>query len=151
MRLGTTARRFLLGILTGFAALAGQAADVPLDPNRVALFADLHATTDKNNPHQRAGLAACIRDVLVLNPRPANVLFYGDLSFNHGDTNDYRLLKELVKPLEDNGIRWSACFGNHDRREPFFAVFPEHRAATAVPGRLVSRIETPHADFILLD
>jgi len=151
MRLGTTARRFLVGLLACCAALAGQAADVPLDPNRVALFADLHATTDKNNPHQRAGLATCIRDVLALNPRPANVLFYGDLSFNHGDTNDYRLLKELVKPLEDGGIRWSACFGNHDRREPFFAVFPERRPDTAVPGRLVSRIETPHADFILLD
>ncbi len=139
---------FLLaaGISSGFADA------VPLDENLVALFADLHATADKNNPHQREGVTRCVQDVLALNPRPANVLFYGDLAFNHGETNDYRLLKDLVKPLEDAGIRWSACFGNHDRRGSFFSVFPERKSATPpVPDRLVTVVATPHADFILLD
>ena len=142
---------FFALLLTANASL-GRAGDVPLDENLVALFADLHVTSDKNNPHQRAGLSQNVRDVLACNPRPAHVLFYGDLSFNHGATNDYRLLKELVKPLEDVGIRWSACFGNHDRREPFFAVFPERRGEPPlVPGRMVSVVKTPHADFFLLD
>jgi len=151
MRLHGTGERFLFGALVCWTSLVGLAAEAPLDPNRVALFADLHITADKYNPHQREGFTTCVRDVLALNPRPANVLFYGDLSFNHGDTNDYRLLKELVKPLEEAGIRWSPCFGNHDRREAFFAVFPERSGGTAVPGRLVTRVETPRADFVLLD
>ena len=70
-------------------AAVGLAADVPLDQNLVALFADLHCTTAENNPHQRAGLSQCVRDVLACNPRPANVLLYGDLAFNHGETNDF--------------------------------------------------------------
>ncbi|MBP7636298.1 MAG: DUF1080 domain-containing protein [Kiritimatiellae bacterium] len=144
--------RMLAAALAMLGAAAAQAADIPLDPNLVALFADLHATTTKNNPHQRAGLERCTREVLALNPRPANVLFYGDLSFNHGDTNDYRLLRTLVKPLEEAGIRWHAAMGNHDRRAPFLAAFPERAAAVPlVPERLVSLVETPHADFILLD
>ena len=145
-------RRMFLSLTLAACAAAGIAADVPLDPNLVALFADLHATTRADNPHQREGLARCIRDVLALNPRPANVLFYGDLSFNHGDTNDYRQLKVLVKPLEEAGIRWSAALGNHDRRASFFSVFPERREASPrVPDRLVSVVNTPYADFILLD
>ena len=133
-------------------AAVGLSESVPLDPNRVALFADLHVTPNKVWTHQRDGLARCVRDVLALNPRPANVLIYGDLSFNHGATNDYRVLKELVKPLEDAGVRWTACFGNHDRRAPFFSVFPERQSAQPpVPDRLVSVVSTPFADFILLD
>jgi hypothetical protein len=145
-------RYALLSLFLAAGALLGMADAVPLDENGVALFADLHVTADASQPHQRAGLTKCILDVLACNPRPANVLFYGDLSFNHGDTNDYRLLKTLVKPLEDAGIRWSACLGNHDRRAAFFSVFPERKGEPPlVPGRLVTVVKTPHADFILLD
>jgi 3',5'-cyclic-AMP phosphodiesterase len=149
---GARALMTVLAALLLAGASAGLAQDVPLDEDLVALFADLHSTGDTNNPHQRAGIAQCVRDVLALNPRPANVLFYGDLAFDHGDTNDYRLLRELVGPLEGAGIRWHAALGNHDRREAFLSVFPERREpASPVPGRLVAVVETPRADFILLD
>jgi len=70
------------------------------------------------------------------------VLVYGDLSFDHGDTNDYRLLKELVQTAGGPGVRWHACFGNHDRRGPFFSVFPERKDATPlVPDRLVTVVK----------
>jgi 3',5'-cyclic AMP phosphodiesterase CpdA len=93
-----------------------------------------------------------VEDILACNPRPANVIFYGDLAFNHGDPGDYLTLKQLVKPLEDAGIRWNACLGNHDRRAPFFKAFPDHLSdRPAVPGRLVTVVATPSADFILLD
>ncbi|HHU13576.1 MAG: DUF1080 domain-containing protein [Kiritimatiellae bacterium] len=143
--------RLLAVALAMLGALTALAADIPLDPNLVALFADLHVTMDNKNQHQRAGLERCVREVLALNPRPANVLFYGDLSIDRGATNDYRMLKTLVKPLDDAGVRWHAAFGNHDRRAPFFAIFPECAAASLVPDRLVSLVETPHADFVLLD
>ena len=139
-------------VLAACASVNLAAGNVPLDENLVALFADPHSTQKEDWPHQRAGIAQCVRDVLACNPRPANAIFYGDLSFNSGETNDYRLLRELVKPLEDAGVRWSACFGNHDRRASFFSVFPERKsAAPLVPGRMVTVVKTPHADFILLD
>ena len=125
---------------------------VPLDESLVVLFADLHLTEDANNPHQRAGFAECVREVLGLNPLPANVLMFGDLSFDHGDPGDYRLLKQMVRPLEEAGIRWHACLGNHDRRRSFQGVFPERRSGPSlVDGRLVTVVTTPHADFILVD
>jgi hypothetical protein len=146
------ARKAFFALLAAAAASLGIADNAPLDENLVALFADLHVTPDPAVTHQREGFAQRVREVLALNPRPANVLFYGDLSLNVGQTNDYRVLKELVKPLEEAGVRWHACFGNHDRRAAFFAVFPERRGETPpVPNRLVTLVATPHADFILLD
>lgn len=146
-----TRRCFLAALLTA-AAMAGRAGDVALDPDLVVLFADTHCTAQEKNTHQREGLAHCVREVLALNPRPAHVLLYGDLSFGHGETNDYRVLKALLGPLEAAGVRWHACFGNHDRRGPFGAVFPEVAGRRqVVAGRLVTVVETPHADFILLD
>jgi len=145
-------RRMLLALVFAASALPGVAGSVPLDENLVALFADLHVTPDPKMTHQREGLSRRVREVLALSPRPANVLIYGDLSVDHGETNDYRTLQALVKPLEEAGIRWHACFGNHDRRAPFFAVFPERRGdKPPVPNRLVTVVATPHADFILLD
>lgn len=145
-------RRTLVALLLATCAFAGMADTVPLDENLVALFSDLHITALSNQPHQRAGLSQSVRDVLACNPRPANVLFFGDLSFNCGETNDYRLLKELVQPLEEAGLRWSACLGNHDRLQAFSSVFTDRKGDPAlVPGRLVTVVKTPHADFILLD
>jgi len=145
-------RTTFMALLLAVFASPGWAVDIPLDENLLALFSDTHVTSDKNNPHQRAGLSQSVKDVLACNPRPANVLFYGDLSFDHGATNDYLLLKELVKPLEDAGIRWCACMGNHDRREAYLSVFPERKGEPPfVPGRVVSVVKTPHADFILMD
>jgi len=123
-----------------------------MDPDLVALFADTHVTSDPARTYQRDGLTRCVRDVLAHSPRPANVLLYGDLSVNVGEPDDYRTLKALLKPLEDAGVRWHATLGNHDRRESFFSVFPELRLEPPpVPGRHVSVVSTPRADFILLD
>jgi len=133
-------------------AASGFADTVPLDDNLVALFSDLHVTTQAGNPHQREGFSQCVNAVIACNPRPANALFFGDLAFQIGDPDDYRLLKALVKPLEDAGIHWHACFGNHDRRAAFFSVFPERQQASPpVTDRLITIVTTPHADFILLD
>lgn len=138
-------------VLAAWAAV-GMRGGAPLDENLVALFADPHATQNPTISHQREGLSRCVREVLAGNPRPARVLFFGDLAYNHGDTNDYRMLRELVQPLEEAGIRWTACLGNHDRREAFLSVFPERREAEPlVPGRLLTVVETPHADFLFLD
>jgi len=150
-RIWTSGARKVASLLALTLALTARAG-VPVDPNLVALFADTHATADAKRTNQRAGVERCVREILALNPRPANLLILGDLSFDHGVTNDYQTLRDLLSPLAKTGVRWHACFGNHDRRASFFAVFPEQRAAhPPVPERHVSRVETPYADFILLD
>ncbi len=149
---GLPLRTLVSAILCAAGAALGTADTVPLDQNLVALCADLHLTGEAEPAHQRAGFVRCVQDILACNPRPANAIFYGDLALDHGAPGDYLALKELVRPLEDAGIRWHACLGNHDRRAPFLEAFPDRLPdRPAVPGRLVTVVGTPHADFILLD
>ena len=145
---------FALGVafVAAFLIRPAIAEQLSLDENRVALLADLHVTSAAKPTYQREGVARCIQDILASRPRPANVLVYGDLAYNQGETNDYRALKKLFAPLEEAGIRWHACLGNHDRRGPFRNVFNAVKPEDSpVPGHLVSVVKTPHADFILLD
>ncbi len=147
-----TRRRFLGQALTACAVARTGLAQVAagVDPNLVALFADTHVTRRENSPFQRQGLARCVREILALNPRPAQVILFGDLSCATGEADDYALLRELLAPLAAGGVRWHPVLGNHDNHAAFFAAFPEH-AQTPVAGRMVSVVETPHAAFILLD
>jgi 3',5'-cyclic AMP phosphodiesterase CpdA len=145
-------RKTLVTLLLSASATLAMADKAPLDQNLVALCADPHATADPKLTDQRAGLTQTVHDILACNPQPAHVLIYGDLAYHHGEPTDYLELKQWLKPLEDAGIHWDACPGNHDRREPFLKAFPDRLTnKPLVPGRLVTVVRTPHADFILLD
>ncbi|MDX9979805.1 MAG: metallophosphoesterase [Lentisphaeria bacterium] len=146
-------RQFLarLGVVSAGVALApGLLADepVPLDRNFVMLFADTHCGPQAK--YQATALRRCVSETLACNPRPANVLIYGDFAYLHGKVEDYMLLKELLKPLDDAGIHWEALHGNHDRRDTFAEVFPA-RASSLVESRKVTVVETPQADFLMMD
>jgi 3',5'-cyclic AMP phosphodiesterase CpdA len=149
----TNRRQFLarLGAVSaGAILLPGLLAEepVPLDRDFVILFADTHCGPQAK--YQAVALRRCVDEVLACNPRPANVLIYGDFAYLEGKVEDYMLLKQLVKPLEEAGIHWEALHGNHDRREAFAEVFPS-RASSLVEGRKVTIVETPHADFLMMD
>ena len=148
---------FRVVTLSAFAAQFGKIdrlfadSTVPLDPNIVAIFSDIHL----RNPETIQAVVRfnqCVAQVLAMNPRPAQLLIYGDLAYNAGTVEDYTLFKKLIKPIEDAGIAWQAAMGNHDRLNTFREVFPE-RVAAAEPleNRYVNIVETPKADFILLD
>lgn len=140
----------MLGIAT--AVFWPSAGRVPPDESFVVLCADTHVNSDKKCPQQREGLKRTVSDILAMRPRPAHVLFLGDLAFDHGVTNDYRLLKKLVAPLDQAGIRWDACMGNHDRRAAFRSVFPGRGdEPSSVSNLAVSVVQTPRAEFVLLD
>ncbi len=132
-------------VFTPSSAFAGN---VPLDPNFVMLFADTHCGPPAK--YQAAAMRRCVAETLAYNPWPANVLIYGDFAYLHGKVEDYNLLKELVKPLEEAGINWDVAHGNHDRRDAFCEVFPS-RTSTLVENRKVTIVETPHADFFMMD
>lgn len=139
-------------VLAWGVAVGARAAEVPLDESLVALCADTHVNGDEKSPQQREGLKRTVSDILAMNPRPANVLFLGDLAYDHGVTNDYRLFRKLVVPLEKAGVRWNACLGNHDRRAAFLCVFPKRgEGPPTVSDRAVSVVQTPLAEFVLLD
>lgn len=146
-------KRLLLAILVAMITLAASAQDAAAerhDPNLVVLLADLH--TGGKSTYQGPKLMAILDEILAMAPLPGNVLIMGDVAYLNGLDDDYAALKPMLQRLSDAGIAWSAAMGNHDRRETFWTYFPEQQSAPSpVPGRHVSIVETPHAQFVLLD
>ena len=123
--------------------------DIPFDDDLVVLFSDTHV---KKGFRTDEAFAKRLETLLAMNPRPRHLLFYGDFAYLRGKLEDYARLREMMQPVEKAGIQWDLAFGNHDRRKEFFEVFPERVQSTPnVPGKYVSIVETPRADFILLD
>lgn len=118
------------------------------DDNLVCIISDLHT-----NPggYQPGRLERTVTDILRLNPLPRNVFALGDLAYLTGKQEEYVRMKEILAPIETAGIRLTLAMGNHDRRAPFAEVFPTHAAASELPDRYVYVVETPRADFIVLD
>jgi hypothetical protein len=118
------------------------------DENLVVIISDLHT-----NPsgYQPARLERTIGDIVAMDPKPRNVIALGDLAYLKGKPEEYALLKEMIAPLEAAGICLTMAMGNHDRRKRFAEAFPERAAASLVEDRFVYVVETPRADFIVLD
>ena len=139
-----------------FLPATGRAEDT-VDPNRFVLMADIHVCADRNarerdcNPDET--IQQAVKDILELTPRPAGVIVAGDCVYLHGLKPDYEALKEFLEPLRGAGIPLLLAMGNHDRRASFASVFSDaailHGAELA--DRKTAVIETPHADWYLLD
>ena len=151
----------LLGLQGVMLDAAGPAALKGLDPkqacrkrkagfdeNLVVLISDLHV-----NPggYQPGRLERAIADIIALRPLPRNVIALGDLAYLTGKPSEYALLKQILSPLEDTGIRLTLAMGNHDRRANFAAAFPAYAETSLMKDRFVYVVETPRADFIVLD
>lgn len=144
---------------TGRGAAAG-AGRKRLDPELVAFISDLHVglplakqkyKTMRDYPHQPAATAVTVREILSLPVLPANVINLGDISLAFAESEDYDIAAEMLRPLTEAGITVTHAMGNHDLRAEFLRCFPGQDKTTAVPGRLVSVVATPHVDFLVLD
>lgn len=128
-----------------------------IDPDTVVLMSDIHICGEFKDgkpiryPYNPTSLNLRIEEILSMRPLPANVLVFGDVAWDYGLEDDYRYAATLLKPLEDAGIRVTMTLGNHDRRAPFFKVFPEYAQRTPVQGRAVSIVRLNGLDIILLD
>lgn len=131
-----------------------------LDPNRVVFVTDIHIPLPWSEQKYRTGreypwivdtVKAHIAEILALDPLPANVISLGDMSIAFGEEKEYAILRELLSPLRDRGIKVTLGMGNHDIRASFAKSFPECAADSLVPGRYVHKVETPYADFVVLD
>ncbi len=140
-------------LLGGLAPLFAD--DVPVDPNLVVIISDTHVGTNPNKPAYAAGpevkFDQTVDKILAMNPRPALVLHFGDIAYNEGKPADYQMSKPIFARLDQAGIPWAAAFGNHDRRDAFWEVFPDKRGVEEFPDKLVVIAETDRAVFILLD
>jgi hypothetical protein len=154
-------RSFLAGsalALGGWVLLpaTGRAKD-NADPNRFILMADTHVCADRNarergcNPDET--IQQAVKDILELTPRPAGVIVAGDCVYLHGLKPDYEALKEFLEPLRGAGIPLLLAMGNHDNRRGFASVFSDAAIlqGTELADRKAAVIETPHADWYLLD
>lgn len=119
-----------------------------LDEDLVVFLSDLHCNPDGYQPEK---IRKMVSEILSMRPLPANVINLGDNAWLMGRVEDYACLKTLLQPLEDAGIVVTDAMGNHDRREEYASVFPEKAAKSLVKDRLVFKVETPKADFIILD
>ncbi|MCA9089388.1 MAG: metallophosphoesterase [Planctomycetaceae bacterium] len=97
-------------------------------------------------------LRQVVEELVALRQKPACVLINGDLAAKDGQPGDYRHLAELLAPLYDAGIDVHLTLGNHDNRETFYEVMAEQRPEQpVVESRHISVVQTPHANFFLLD
>lgn len=118
------------------------------DDDLVCIISDLHVNPEGYQPGL---LERTVADILRLNPLPRNVIALGDLAYLTGKPEEYARLKEIIAPLETAGIRLTLGMGNHDKRANFAEAFPAYAASSLMEERYVFVVETPRADFIVLD
>ncbi|MEN6451030.1 MAG: metallophosphoesterase [Thermoguttaceae bacterium] len=155
-------RRFLASTLAASAGAllprAGWGDEPASDPERFVLFADIHVPADRELAHAGVQPARNLQQAVAaigrFTRRPSSVLVAGDCAFRRGEPGDYVTIGKLIKPLREAGAPVHLALGNHDDREHLLAAFPDARSqklAKEVPEKCVSMIETPHADWFLLD
>jgi 3',5'-cyclic AMP phosphodiesterase CpdA len=152
-------RRFIAGSLAAGAAVAAGplvAAEAERNPHVLALLSDTHiagkaeATLWDINMSDHLRQAAS--EVLKHAARPSAVLVNGDLALSDGQLADYRQFAALVEPLREAGLPVHVTMGNHDARDNFFAGVTSIKAAdSAIEGKVVTVVETPRANWFLLD
>lgn len=149
-------RSFVLG---GFLAAAGVAgcrslgkcaARGPYGKTSV-LISDLHVGVNQKFAYTKERLGKVVDAILEMDPRPDNVICFGDVALSYGLGADYDLSKPILQRIADAGIKLTMTLGNHDRRSEFLKRWPEYITSSSVPGRVVSVVDLGTADLVLLD
>ena len=126
-----------------------------LESNLAVLISDLHVNGLKQEVpthlYEEKYLEKTVAMILAMDPLPENVVCFGDIAYHWGQRADYDLAAKLLQPLTAAGIRLTLGMGNHDRRGNFLEVWPEYAKTSPVPGRIVSKVELPHVDLLMLD
>lgn len=155
--LATTRRRFLLGSAATVMAAARGAAALEEDPLEWALLSDTHISGNRNT--ERSGvrmaenLERAIDQILSGPTRPAAVLINGDAAYLTGSHDDYATLADMLRRFSSKEVPLHLTLGNHDRRESAWAGLAQYAQPAPAPlaDRQASIVETPHANWFLLD
>jgi 3',5'-cyclic AMP phosphodiesterase CpdA len=153
-------RRFLAGSVAAAASLAVGggllgADQRKRDPNRLCLFSDIHIAADKAKVNKDVNMwehfEKARAEVLALDVLPSMLFVNGDLALDAGFSADYAVVTEGLAPFREAGLPIHLNMGNHDNRENFWKSLLATGSHEAVEGKHVSVVETPHADWVLLD
>ena len=156
-----TRRDFLTGAAGATAALvigrrAYAAEAVKVDPNCFALLSDTHVPADPKTNIGRVNMtkqfARTIAQVAELTPAPSGAILCGDLSHVRGLVGDYRIFAPIVGKLAGAKIPAHLLLGNHDNIKNLYSVLAKAKPKTPpVAGKHVSIVQSPHANWFLLD
>ena len=153
-------RNFLRGTLAAGAGLvlncSGFGADGDSDPHRFFLLSDIHIAADKTKAERGTVMFDNMKQVcgelLAEKTKAAAVIINGDCAYHTGEAEDYANFLELLKPVRESGYPIHMSMGNHDQRDNFWKAVPDQDSARkAVDGRQITVLETPRANWIILD
>jgi Icc protein len=151
-------RRLLKAGLAGGASLVicRDARATAANPHTLALLSDTHipsgAEVEARGVNMTANLRQVVQQLTALAEKPAAVLINGDCAYLKGLVADYRNLAACVAPLAAAGIPLHLTMGNHDDRGPLYRELAAQRPPQMpVESKHVSLVETPHANWFLLD
>jgi 3',5'-cyclic AMP phosphodiesterase CpdA len=117
----------------------------------IAQISDMHVRGDRTPANGRVPtndlLAACVRHLNALDPRPDVVLATGDL-VDLGRDIDYALLREILAPLR---MPIFLIPGNHDSREGLRRAFAGSAQLSAEPDWIQYVVEDWPVRLIALD
>ena len=126
------------------------------DPNTWALLSDIHIAADRalvaRGANMTDNLIVAAREVVGWADKLAGVIISGDCAYNSGETADYAVVADLLKPMREGGLPIHLMLGNHDEREHFWnALDGQKSARRPVMDKHVAILKTPRANFFLLD
>lgn len=131
-----------------------------------ALLSDTHIPGDRNKtggktpanpaPIKPVEHLAKIRSDVLSGEigKPCGTIITGDCVYIEGLPKDYVTLLEEFRPFRQAGQEVHFVMGNHDNRKAFLnavADESERKRPDSIPDRLCSLVETPKANFLLLD
>src|SRR6266481_2718352 len=78
----------------------------PADPDAWALLSDTHLAADRSFPFRGVNMTehfnVVARDLVSLPKRPNGLFLTGDCAYNSGESGDYALLGDLLKPIRES-------------------------------------------------
>ncbi|MEI6537456.1 MAG: metallophosphoesterase [Verrucomicrobiaceae bacterium] len=116
--------------------------DTHIDADRFSIAREVNMTTN---------LEHCIKESLATLSHAAGVILSGDCAHVTGNKADYETFGATIKPLREAGLPVHLLLGNHDDRANFLDALAADAAPSPVEHRVVACIESPAANWFLLD
>src|SRR5262245_46241317 len=123
-------------LLAGAGVLLGPklfAATKKTDPDSWALLADIHLAADRSKMARGINMTdhftQVSKELLSLSRRPSGIFIVGDCAFNSGETGDYGVMSDLLRPVREGQMPIHLALGNHDNRERFWDAFEAEKTA----------------------
>jgi len=135
---------------------SGFAAEPAVNPSRFALLSDTHIPSSPDvsarGVNMTANMRQVVQEVVALPTKPAGVIVNGDCAYLKGLPQDYANFAECVTPLREAGLPLHVTMGNHDDRDSLYAAMIAQKPENpVVQTKFVTVIESPHANWFLLD